>query len=112
MSVSTLAFVCYKVNFAFRKHYMNIFTYLMLILICFALLMRSFFFFTEFDVFIGPNPDDDGREELKDESASFALVWTYPLINFIVASYTISSHWCYDLMLLLHGNMGIAMLRR
>ena len=34
----------------------------------------------------------------------FAFIWTYPLINFIVISYTTSSHWVYDLMTLIHGN--------
>ena len=46
------------------------------------------------------------------KAASFAFIWTYPLINFIVASYTISSHWCYDLMVLLNGNIEFGILRR
>ena len=40
LSLVTLAYVIFKVKFAFKKHYMNIFTYLMLILIIFALLSK------------------------------------------------------------------------
>ena len=72
--------------------------------------MRAFFFATDFDMFIKITPD--GKEEINQSAAAFAFIWTYPLINFIVASYTISSHWCYDLMVLLHGNLGIGALRR
>ena len=42
----------------------------------------------------------------------FALVWTYPLINYIVISYTTSSHWVYDLMTLIHGNQAPEVIRR
>ena len=73
--------------------------------------MRSLFFVTDLNVFIG-DEETQGREELNSKPTMFALIWTYPLINFIVASYTISSHWCYDLMLLLHPRMGFAILRR
>ena len=42
----------------------------------------------------------------------FAFIWTYPLINFIVVSYSMSSHWVYDLMTLIHGNQAPEMIRR
>ena len=74
-------------------------------------LVRAFFFATEADAFIGTMEDSD-EEGLNANAASFCFIWTYPLINFIVASYTISSHWCYDLMVLMHGNQGIWALRR
>jgi hypothetical protein len=80
---------------------MNIFTYLMLILITTALIMRALFFTTDLSVFIGSTEEQE-EEKLKSKATVFALIWTYPLINFIVASYTISSHWCYDLMIMLH----------
>jgi hypothetical protein len=73
--------------------------------------VRAFFFATEADAFIGTMEDSD-EEGLNANAASFCFIWTYPLINFIVASYTISSHWCYDLMVLMHGNQGIWALRR
>lgn len=47
-----------------------------------------------------------------DNVAVFALIWTYPLINNIVVSYTTSSHWVYDLMTLLHGNQANEIIRR
>ena len=57
------------------------------------------FFLTHLDMF-----------KYKDEDVTvgprvsvFALIWTYPLINNIVVSYTTSSHWVYDLMTLMHG---------
>ena len=42
----------------------------------------------------------------------FAFIWTYPLINYIVISYTTSSHWVYDLMKIIHGNQAPQAIRR
>ena len=47
-----------------------------------------------------------------DRPAVFAFIWTYPLINFVVVSYTTSSHWVYDLMTLIHGNEAPELIRR
>ena len=47
-----------------------------------------------------------------EKASVFAFVWTYPLINMIVVSYTISSHWVYDLMTLIHGNQAPELIRR
>lgn len=58
------------------------------------------FFVTHFNMF-----EYVGKDHTVGSRASvFAFVWTYPLINNIVVSYTTSSHWVYDLMALLHGN--------
>ena len=70
--------------------------------------MRSLFFLTHLDMFnykgksitVGP------------KAPVFAFIWTYPLINFIVVSYSMSSHWVYDLMTLIHGNQAPEMIRR
>merc|ERR1712038_1957533 len=51
--------------------------------------MRSFFFLTHLDQF--KYTDDDNT--VGPEVSIFAFVWTYPLINYIVISYTTSSHW-------------------
>jgi hypothetical protein len=40
---------------------------------------------------------------LNDHPKAFALVWTYPCINFVVVSYTVSSQWVYDLVTLRYG---------
>jgi len=111
LSLGSLAIIITKISFAFKKHYMNIFTYLMLILITSALLMRACFFTTDLSVFVGDDAVQE-EEKLNSKATVFALIWTYPLINFIVASYTISSHWCYDLMIMLHPQMGFGLLRR
>ena len=41
-----------------------------------------------------------------------AFIWTYPLINFVVISYTVSSHWVYDLMRLMYADQNPVLLRR
>ena len=40
------------------------------------------------------------------------MLWTYPLMNFIIVSYTCSSHWVYDLMTIMHANQAPLALRR
>jgi len=42
----------------------------------------------------------------------FAFLFTYPMINNIVVSYTASSHWVYDLMAIMHGNVAQEAIRR
>lgn len=41
-----------------------------------------------------------------------ALIWTYPLLNFILMSYTSNSRWVYDLMTLATQNAQPRMLRQ
>ena len=62
--------------------------------------MRSLFFLTHLDMFRYQGE----KHTVGENSSVFAFIWTYPLINMIVVSYTISSHWVYDLMTLIHGN--------
>ena len=59
-------------------------------------------------MFVYANEDDT----VGPKAPVFALVWTYPLINYIVVSYTTSSHWVYDLMTLIHGNQAPEVIRR
>jgi hypothetical protein len=42
----------------------------------------------------------------KSKVKALALVWTYPLINYVLISYTISSQWVYDLMTLMYQNQN------
>ena len=70
--------------------------------------MRSLFFLTHLDMFIYENDE----VTVGPRAPVFALVWTYPLINYIVISYTTSSHWVYDLMTLIHGNQAPEVIRR
>ena len=46
----------------------------------------------------------DEEHVVGDRPAVFAFIWTYPLINFVVISYTTSSHWVYDQMTLVNIN--------
>ena len=69
--------------------------------------MRSLFFLTglvEFNNWY----DDTGIR--KPEALGF--IWTYPLINFVVISYTVSSHWVYDLMTLMYAERANPLLLR
>ena len=54
----------------------------------------------------------DETETVGAKAPVFAFIWTYPLINYIVISYTTSSHWVYDLMTIIHGNQAPQVIRR
>lgn len=41
-----------------------------------------------------------------------AFIWTYPITNFVVVSYTVSSHWVYDLMRFMYADQPPRVLRR
>lgn len=41
-----------------------------------------------------------------------ALIWTYPLLNFILVSYAANSRWVYDLMMLMTRNAHPRLLRQ
>ena len=41
-----------------------------------------------------------------------ALIWTYPLLNFILVSYAANSRWVYDLMMLMTQNAHPRLLRQ
>ena len=55
---------------------------------------------------------DPETKSIANSPKLFSLIWTYPLINFIVISYTVSSHWVYDLMTIMHANQAPMALRR
>jgi hypothetical protein len=41
-------------------------------------------------------------------SKAITLIWTYPIVNFIVLSYCMNSRWVYDIwMLRLGGRIGV-----
>ena len=122
LSLVTLGAVLYLVRNAFKKHYLNVFSHMMLILIVFALvskyssislrnhssLVRAAFFVTDLKAF----KFDPEEGTIASKPKVFAFFWTYPLINFIVISYTVSSHWVYDLMTIMHANQAPVALRR
>jgi len=99
LSLATLFIVIWLVKNPFKKHHMNIFTHLMLCLVSFSLLMRSFFFMT-------------GQPSIEENAKVWSLIWTYPLINMVVVSYTVSSHFVYDLMTIMYANQNPRLLRR
>ena len=65
----------------------------------FCLIVRCFFFLTHLDQFTYHGKD----HTVGNNVTMFAFIWTYPMINNIVVSYTASSHWIYDLLAILHG---------
>ena len=69
--------------------------------------VRTLFFVTDLPMFLY-DPDEGS---IASNPKAFALIWTYPLINFIVISYTVSSHWVYDLMTIMHANQAPLVLR-
>ena len=73
---------------------MNVFHYLMLILISFALIVRSQFYVTSLYY----------TEDAIKNPKAVNFVWTYPLINMVIVAYTVSSHWVYDMMTIITGN--------
>ena len=73
-----------------------------------VLTVRSLFFVTNLPMFLY-EPDD---ETIASKPKLFGLLWTYPLMNFIIISYTVSSHWVYDLMTIMHANQAPMALRR
>ena len=70
--------------------------------------VRALFFVTNLPMFLY-EPDD---ETIASKPKLFGLLWTYPLMNFIIISYTVSSHWVYDLMTIMHANQAPMALRR
>lgn len=73
-----------------------------------SLLVRCLFFLTHLDQFKYEGPD----HTVGNQVTVFALIWTYPMINNIVVSYSASSHWVYDLMAIMHGNQAQEIVRR
>ena len=70
--------------------------------------MRALFFMTDLPMFLY-DPDE---QAISSNSKLFSMLWTYPLMNFIIVSYTCSSHWVYDLMTIMHANQAPLALRR
>ena len=118
LSLLTLAGVVYIVKDAFKKHHMNVFAFLMISLVIFGLisklsvstnrlLVRALFFISNWDELVYSSPDDPNSN-----TRVLALIWTYPLLNFILVSYTCNSRWVYDLMMLMTNNRHPRLLRR
>jgi len=53
-----------------------------------------------------------GQPSIEENAKVWSLIWTYPLINMVVVSYTVSSHFVYDLMTIMYANQNPRLLRR
>lgn len=109
LALGTGFLMWYWTRQAFTKHFLNTFSYLMLILAYMGLGVRVLFFFTGLSYF----NYDAVTGQIDQKPAMFSFFWTYPLINMIVFSYTASSHWVYDLLSLIHqGNVPMFVQRQ
>ena len=74
------------------------FTFLILTLLCPALFVRSWFFLIDLH-----RQDFDSTDKRAAETQSptmFAFIWTYPIMNNILAAYMISLRWDSDYKLM------------
>ena len=76
LAFSSLAFLFIKIRNPFKNHKFNTFAYIILLLIIYSLIVRSFFFFVSKD---GIAPKLQG------------FLITYPCINLVICSYLLSN---------------------
>jgi hypothetical protein len=81
-----MGIMVYKSIYSFRKHTMNLYTYIMFVLIMFSLFFRSLFFLTTI-----------GSINAKDMTRMAALIWTWPYFCQQMATYVLSQRWAFDL---------------
>ena len=97
-SMGTLLAVLWMTRQAYKQMQIHVFTFLILALICPALFVRAFFFLIDinhqdFDSTDHKNPNDQSPK-------MFAFLWTYPIMNNILAAYMISLRWDSDYKLM------------
>jgi hypothetical protein len=110
-SLMTLGGVVYIVRPAYKQHHLNVFSYLILTLVIFALIVRSMFFLIDIypEDFVGDKKNPvDGAISAK----MFSIIWTYPVINYILAAYVLSGRWVFDLIVLIRPEYNLRVLRR
>lgn len=91
LSFATLVFTLIKVRKPFKQHSFNTFAYIILLLIIYSLIVRSFYFFID-------------KEDISPKLQGF--VATYPSINLVICSYLLSNQWVYDLLIFIHGSQN------
>jgi len=69
--------------------------------------VRSLFFITDWNRIVYTTGDTNEQADTR----VLALIWTYPLLNFILVSYAANSRWVYDLMMLMTQNAHPRLLR-
>ena len=110
-SLMTLGGVIHIVRPAYKQHHLNVFSYLILTLVIFALIVRSMFFLIDIypEDFVGDKTNPvDGAISAK----MFSILWTYPVINYILAAYVLSGRWVFDLIVLIRPEYNLRVLRR
>lgn len=86
---ATLVFMLIKVRRPFKQHAFNTFAYIIMLLITYSLIVRSFFFMVD-------------KNGISAKLQGF--VQTYPSINLVICSYLLSNQWVYDLLIFIHGS--------
>ena len=96
IAISTLGFISLvytflKIRRPFKQHSFNTFAYIILLLIVYSLIVRSFFFLVD-------------KDDISAKMQGF--IATYPSINLVICSYLLSNQWVYDLLIFIHGSQN------
>jgi len=70
--------------------------------------VRALFFVTDWDRLTYSTGDNSNTSDVR----VLALIWTYPMLNFILMAYTANSRWVYELMILMNPVINQRILRR
>jgi hypothetical protein len=99
-------FCLVKRTYKFRE--MNVFGFLICGLVTMALIVRALFFL------IDMNTQDfsEKTSPVAQSSKMFAFLWSYPTINYLLASYVLPASWYFDLRLLSDPDMTRQILRK
>lgn len=88
---ASLLYTIFKIRRPFKQHSFNTFAYIILLLIMYSLVVRSFYFFVD-------------KPNISPKLQGF--ISTYPSINLVICSYLLSNQWVYDLLIFIHGNQN------
>lgn len=73
---ATLVFLLIRIRRPFKQHAFNTFAYIIMLLITYSLIVRSFYFFV-------------GKDDISAKMQGFIM--TYPSINLVICSYLLSN---------------------
>merc|ERR1740139_1158298 len=97
-----------KPTYKFRE--MNVFGSLIYTLITAALIVRGLFFLI--DVSLQDFSEEKTRNPAAQSSKVFAFLWSYPTLNYLLASYVLAARWYFELVLLSDPAMTRTLLRK
>jgi hypothetical protein len=79
LSAGVLVYMGLNTRFSFQKHTLNIYSYIMIVLIAYGLIVRAFFFLTTI-----------GAVKVATNERMASLIWTWPLFCQQMAAYVLS----------------------